>query len=169
VAVNVANSDGTGSGFGGGIFTTTGASATLRNTILANNFTAAVSTPSDCQGTIDSLGYNLIEATLGCFVDGMTDGNVLGVDPLLGGLGNNGGPTLNFMPSAGSPAIDAGDPGGCVDTAGILLDTDQRDFPRHADDDADGVARCDIGAVERSLFSDGFESGDASRWSGEVG
>ena len=171
VAINVANSDGMGSGLGGGIYITGGASPalpTLRNTILANNFITVVSTPGDCQGSIDSLGYNLIESTLACTIVGVTEGNVLGVDPVLG-LGSNGGPTLNFMPMAGSPALEAGDPTGCVDTAGVLLATDQRGFPRHVDDDADGVARCDIGAVERSLFSDDFETGDTSRWSGEVG
>ena len=38
---------------------------------------------------------------------------------------------------------------------------------RPFDGDGDGTARCDIGAVESSvvqLFSDGFESGDTSRW-----
>jgi len=57
------------------------------------------------------------------------------IDPKLGPLADNGGPTLTFALLTNSPAIDAGDPGFC-------LDTDQR-----------GVARgfgaaCDIGAYE---------------------
>jgi len=169
VGGNVADSDGTGSGFGGGVFVAGGASPTFQNTILAYNSDTTVTTPSDCFGVIESLGHNLIQSIGFCGIVGVTDGNVLGVDPLLGALFTNGGPTLSSMPLAGSPAIDAGDPDGCVDASGAPIDVDQRGFPRHADDDADGVARCDIGAVERSLFSDGFESGNASRWSAELG
>lgn len=35
-------------------------------------------------------------------------GNIIGVDPLLGPLGNNGGSTQTLLLGAGSPAIDAG-------------------------------------------------------------
>jgi hypothetical protein len=49
---------------------------------------------------------------------------------------------------AGSPAIDAGDPGGCLDNLGALLLTDQRGFARHVDGNNDATVRCDIGAFE---------------------
>ena len=67
---------------------------------------------------------------------------------ILGPLKNNGGPTQTHALVAGSPAIDAGDPGGCRDNSGALLQTDQRGFARHVDGNNDGTARCDIGAVE---------------------
>ena len=53
------------------------------------------------------------------------------------------------------PAIDAGDPGGCRDSLGSLILKDQRDFARHVDGNNDGIARCDIGAVE-------FDAGSAT-------
>ena len=41
-------------------------------------------------------------------------GNQFRVDPLLGALQNNGGPTFTMLPQAGSPAIDRGTPGAVV-------------------------------------------------------
>ena len=58
-------------------------------------------------------------------------------DPLLGALGNNGGPTLTHLPLAGSPAIDAGDPGFAAPPA-----DDQRRGSRVVN------GALDIGAVE---------------------
>ncbi len=56
-------------------------------------------------------------------------------------LGDNGGPTRTHNLVTGSPAIDA---------AGATCDltTDQRGAPRPVDGNGDGVAACDIGAVE---------------------
>ena len=72
---------------------------------------------------------------------------------ILGPLQNNGGPTQTHALVAGSPALDAGDPGGCRDSQGSLLSTDQRGFARHIDNNNDGAARCDIGAFEaKELF-----------------
>jgi len=43
---------------------------------------------------------------------------------------------------------------------------DARGYPRPTDDDGDLVPECELGAVEHGpLFLDGFESGDARRWS----
>jgi len=52
--------------------------------------------------------YSLIEAPGDSILVG--DHNLVGVDPLLGPLAGNGGPTLTHRPLPGSPAIDAGDP-----------------------------------------------------------
>lgn len=69
-------------------------------------------------------------------------------DPQLGPLADNGGPTQTHALPAGSPAIDAGNAGGCRDSLGALLTADQRGFARTVDGDADGTAICDIGAYE---------------------
>ena len=90
--------------------------------------------------------------SLDCTVNG---GGVTIADPKLRPLQNNGGPTQTHALLAGSPAIDAGDPGGCRDNLGSLILKDQRDFARHVDGNNDGIARCDIGAVE-------FDAGSAT-------
>jgi hypothetical protein len=64
------------------------------------------------------------------------------MNPLLGALANNGGPTLTLALQSGSPAINAGNPSGCSDSLGALLQFDQRGFFRHSG------ARCDMGAIE---------------------
>ena len=127
------NSDGTGSG--GGIFINSG-SVTIKNTILAGNLVShANPTGLECSGTLNSNGHNLVQNVSGCTLSGTASGNVLGVDPLLAILANNGGTTLTHALAPLSPAIDAGDSVGCPAT-------DQRGLPRPVG------AGCDIGAVE---------------------
>jgi hypothetical protein len=85
------------------------------------------------------------------FIPGPTDivpAPGVSVAQILSPLTYNGGPTQTHALIAGSPAIDAGDPGGCRDSQGALLQTDQRGFARHVDGNNDGTVGCDIGAVE---------------------
>ena len=122
---------------GGGIWS--GGIMTLQNTILVGNSSDFAT--ADCIGSIDSLGYNLLGNTSGCIFT-PSNGDLIGVDPMLDLLQNNGGSTFTHALLPGSPAIDAGNPAGCTDQDGNLLTTDQR-----------GVARpqgthCDIGAFE---------------------
>ena len=91
----------------------------ILNTIIAGN------SKSDCVGTINSNGNNLLGSLNNCTVNG---GGVTVADPKLGPLRNNGGPTQTHALLAGSPAIDGGNPSGCRDNAGMLLPTDQRGF-----------------------------------------
>lgn len=94
---------------------------------------------------ITSEDYNLIESTYeASWLVGATNHNVLGLDPKLGPLADNGGPTPTHALRFDSPAIDAGHSGGGP--------TDQRSLPRSVDDsnitntpDGDGT---DIGAYE---------------------
>jgi predicted outer membrane repeat protein len=112
--------------------------ADLANTITADN--AAPNGP-DCNGNITSQGYNLLGDTSGC-IFASTTGDLVGVDPLLSPLQDNGGPTFTQALLPGSPAIDAGNPAppGSSDTA--CPATDQRGVAR-----PQGAA-CDIGAFE---------------------
>jgi predicted outer membrane repeat protein len=140
-------------GFAGGGGITYGGTINVKNTMIAGN-TKAGGSASDCSATLTSQGYNLIQDTTGCTITGDTTGNQTGVNPNLGPLGNNGGPTLTHVLLFGSPAIDGGNPSGCTDHTGSTLTSDQRGFPRAADGDDNGTAICDIGAYEFWVPSD---------------
>ena len=121
---------------------------TMKNALLGNNthrYGALPPEPDDCYGFLNSSGYNLIETTSNCTISGLSGtlaGNVIGQDPHLGPLQDNGGPAQTQALLAGSPAIDAGDPSGCTDFFGALLTTDQRGFVRPVN------GLCDMGAYE---------------------
>jgi CSLREA domain-containing protein len=118
--------------YGGGTY---GWAGTLKNTIVANN------SPDDCAGSMTSAGHNLIEA-VACRIAGDTTGNIIGSDPRLGPLADNGGSTQTHALLADSPAIDAVPLADCTDLAGNPVATDQRGVAR-----PQGAA-CDIGAFE---------------------
>ncbi len=141
ISANTAEPGYEGDMVGGGLVNGVG-SVTLANTILAGNSAEDPAT-ADCAGTFTSGGYNLVGVTTGCTITGDTTGNLLGVDPMLGPLQDNGGPTFTHALLAGSPAIDAGSNAGCPAT-------DQRGVARPQDGDGDENAVCDIGAYERT-------------------
>ena len=136
---NQADDKSGGQGVGGGVFNSNNGTFNFQNTILAGNFETLdfVLTPGECDGTINSIGSNLMTMA-DCTVSGSAP--IIG-NPNLGPLKNNGGPTQTHALLAGSPAIDAGNTGGCRDEFGVLLTTDQRGFNRPA-------LGCDIGAFE---------------------
>jgi hypothetical protein len=108
----------------------------IANTIIADNTAAEVEEPGQCtyDSPYGSLGHNLETPEPAgeprCF-EASTDQIA---NPLLASLANNGGETDTMALTAGSPAIDAGDPALC-------LPTDQRGQARVG-------AACDIGAFE---------------------
>ena len=138
-AIKISNSTlsgNTSGGPGGGINNTSG-TVTLQNSIIANSPSGG-----NCAGTVKSSGYNLSSDGT-CNFAGAGDLN--NIDPQLGPLQNNGGPTLTMALPSGSPAVDAGNPLGCKDNLGHLLKTDQRGQLRTDTEDASG---CDMGAYE---------------------
>jgi hypothetical protein len=130
----------------GGLFVDIFGRIDIENTIIALN-TGVSSRGPDVDGLFTSLGHNLIGKGDGSsgFINGVngdrvgTDASPL--DPKLGPLQNNGGPTQTLALLVGSPAIDAGDDS--VLGAPLTLTTDQRGpgFPRKTG------THVDIGAV----------------------
>jgi hypothetical protein len=100
----------------GGIATVTGSQVTLASTIIAGN---SAPTGPDVHLTINSLGYNLIGNSSGGI--GFVATDLLGVNPLLGPLENNGGPTETMALLPGSPALGAGRLALAVDANGNPL------------------------------------------------
>ncbi|MBI3910970.1 MAG: hypothetical protein HY320_08560, partial [Armatimonadetes bacterium] len=132
---------------GGGIRNLSDTGLELGNTLIANSG-AGRNCVSDENVAITSLGSNLdSDGTCGLTQPSDQSGTPEApLDPMVGPLQNNGGPTETHALSPGSPAVDAGD-----DTL-APADRDQRGFARIADGDRDGTARIDIGAFELSFF-----------------
>ena len=152
----VANNSATTSG--GGIDNAGTVRVQLRNTIVALN--TAPNGP-DLNGTFTTHGRNLVgnnAAVTSQFPAGNpnANGDLVGTDvsplnPMLGPLQNNGGPTHTMLPLPGSPAINAGNPTNLPpDTFDLnnngntteALPVEQRGFERVAE------TNFDIGAVE---------------------
>lgn len=142
------------------------ASAQLKNCILAGNLGSvsprsgsAILVPNDGAGRIASLGGNLFGTiqplaftnypsfnwrTNYFYRIGLTNADLVDVNPKLGGVRDNGGGMPTYKPLPGSPAIDA------AVNPGILFD--QRGRPRTCDgrsvNNVNGSDGTDSGAVE---------------------
>lgn len=123
---------GSAGSYGGGTYNHGASTPTLQNSIVAGNTLGG-----NCDGSVKSLGHNLSSDNT-CNFNG--PGDQRNINPKLGPLQNNGGPTPTMGLLAGSPAIDAGNPSGCTDGKGKKLTTDQRGAPRPV------LSACDIGA-----------------------
>ena len=138
---------------GGGIHVTNdGSSITISNSIVAGNTDDGSAPDLRSGNNARTINYSLIGAT-GLTILG--NGNQVGtlmspLDPLLGPLADNGGPTQTLALLAGSPAIDAGS-----DALAAGLSSDQRGFPfvRTFDDPAAPGASVDIGSFEVQTLS----------------
>jgi hypothetical protein len=93
---------------------------------------------SHCAGSAITSGGSNIDSNGTCGLAGVGDQIV---DPQLGPLADNGGPTLTHLPAPTSPALDMGAASGCPAT-------DQRGQTRPSDGNGDGTPVCDVGAVE---------------------
>jgi predicted outer membrane repeat protein len=133
---------------GGGVFLQAGGTSSVRNSIIAGNFIDLGGTGPDLAGAFTSGGHNLIAIGDGStgFANGV-NGDLVGtatdpIDPRLGPLANNGGPTQTHALLPGSPAIDHGDNADAPAT-------DQRGVARPRDGDGNGSRVVDIGAFEK--------------------
>lgn len=127
---------------------------TIANSVVAGNYSTgdAVNCAVGSSASLVSEGNNAFGDLTGCNVSPQAsdlDITNAGLENLAAGL--DGLPVRR--PKADSPLVDAFDGSGC-------LATDARGISRPRDGDEDGIARCDIGAVERrrnGIFSDEFE------------
>ncbi len=124
---------------GGGILIEGSGNVNVQNSIIANN---AASTGPDCDGNLTSQDYNLIEDITGCSVTGTTTHNIIGEDPQLGPLQNNGGPYNTMALAVTSPALNTANPATPGSDSTACATNDERGVLR-----PQGTA-CDMGAFE---------------------
>ncbi|MEZ5209453.1 MAG: choice-of-anchor Q domain-containing protein, partial [Acidimicrobiales bacterium] len=156
IALTNATVTGNAAPTGGGIYVSSSSASLISSTVAGNgndnirlapsgllslsgSIIADPTSGSDCNGgTRISNGFN-IDSDGSCSLSDV--GDQPSVDPLLGALADNGGPTETRPVGTGSPAIDA-IPDGTATLCDGSLTTDQRGMPRPLG------AGCDIGAVE---------------------
>jgi hypothetical protein len=109
----------------------------IDNSIIADNTGTDESDLADGSAASFDLRYTLLEVDSGNVNDIV--GNIFGVDPQLGPLANNGGPTQTHRPDLASPVVGVADPG-----LGPPPLTDQRGEPRFYP----APGSVDMGAVE---------------------
>lgn len=130
---------GNSAGSAGGSFYVQRASIlALDHAIVANG------TPQDLVQTESSVSalWSLIEAPAGA-INGLNVNNLLGIDPSLAPLADNGGPTQTHALLPDSPALNAGNPAIASAPA-----TDQRGFARIVG------GRVDLGSFEEQIAAD---------------
>lgn len=92
-------------GQGGGLAGSSFSQPILTHSIIANNLVLGV--PGDVAGNFIA-DYNLVKTLETATLTG--PGNLIGADPQLLPLADNGGPTLTHSMAMTSPALDSGDP-----------------------------------------------------------
>lgn len=123
---------------GGGLYSES-AGVMLTGTMIAAN--SAAHAGPDCSGAPASAGHNLLGTDDGCTLTPIDPTDVIGtpgtpIDPRLGPLAHNGGPTATHAVLPGSPAVDA------IPSVVCAVTEDQRGTSRPQN------THCDIGAFE---------------------
>jgi len=115
----------------------------LQNSIFGNN---------DCRNNGTVVGdYNLLQGSgnSACGLTNGVDNNIVGQDPLLGSLQDNGGATFTHQLLSGSPAIDAGSSDEAADQRGVVR-------PQGSGDDMGAVEAVDC-TIQPWLASDSLQ------------
>jgi hypothetical protein len=145
---------------GGGLFIAAG-NFIVDQSIVATNQSGFAPDLSGFLGAGLSVRYSLVgnrsNSGLAEAPIGMPDanGNLVGgpvnglLDPKLGPLADNGGPTFTHALLIGSPALDAGDPAAIPPMSAPFYDQRGAPFLRVFDGAGGGGPRIDIGAFER--------------------
>ena len=155
------HSAGSGSGGLSGLPTSYGTNSTLVGSVVAGNTSSGSSADIGFIADDAQIDFSLIGSTAGSGIDQQTgSGNLLDIDPLLGPLADNGGPTKTHALLPGSPAIDAGDPSVQFDPN--TVDQRGQPFVRVADGDELTVIVVDMGSYEAQFapsadFDDDFD------------
>ncbi|MCW5890226.1 MAG: right-handed parallel beta-helix repeat-containing protein [bacterium] len=110
-----------------------GAAVSIRGSVLGRPAFGA-----GCAGVALTSDGDNVDQDGGCALAGIRDRADL--DPQLGPLQDNGGPTPTHEPAPTSPLVDT--------NGGICPPTDQRGVARPTDGNDDGTVGCDVGAVE---------------------
>ena len=132
----------------GNIQTIDDSTLTMAETIVANGSDSGGATPNCAftgPGSFTSGGYNLVDSP--CGSPAATD--IIGKDPQLGALANNGGPTQTLLPANASPAVGAV-PDATWVASGVAAD--QRGVARGAGANSSAT----IGAVEVGQNFNGY-------------
>jgi hypothetical protein len=142
IAGNTQNLDPINTGLG--VIANTGGTVSVRGTIVAKNTT---NLGGNCTGTITDDGYNLEDTSPSTCGFSSANNSIVGSDPMLGPLADNGGPTFTRALLPNSPAIDKG-----KNFSGSSTDQRGTGFARTYDDpaiaNATGGDGTDIGAFE---------------------
>jgi hypothetical protein len=139
---------GNSAGYGGGVYAQTDDVAFVYNTILAGNTATAPGggfPPGvDVYGQVTA-AFSLIQTIDDgtALTEDPVGSNLIGLDPQLGTLQDNGGPTPTQKPAASSPVIDKGLSDSTVDQRGLSRPFDAPSIANGLGGDAS-----DMGAVE---------------------
>ncbi len=121
----------------------------LNNTIVGRNSSTSGEDDIFRTGPVDpfAASFTLVQAApaSGILSETVAGSNILGQDPMLGSLTNNGGPTLTRAPQPLSPVLDKGSTRHNCDQRGFSRPIDQAGS---ANSTAAGADASDMGAVE---------------------
>jgi hypothetical protein len=124
----------------------------VNHAIVAGNINSDVDFANDDGNSFQSGGYNLIGIGNPAAYFNLPGDQTGVLNPMLGNLADNGGPTMTHALLSGSPAIDAGDPAAVAGAGGVSLN-DQRGFAFSRVMNG----RIDVGAFEAGAASADFD------------
>jgi predicted outer membrane repeat protein len=156
---------------GGATIKTSGVTLLVATTVTANTDTRAVEYSNHIVIENSIIAGNGLEDLFNAGGTLAEISNLIGGDPKLGPLQDNGGPTLTHAPLANSPAIDGGNTDEALFYATSFdVTTDQRGVPRVLAGPGTTTPAVDLGAVEAraSLLVSDFSTAEDVPVSGEL-